>query len=75
MVIDTDIPPHMKRQALLHELIHALLSGYEVPKGDQNSEELEHWFIRNIEETLLGALRDNKSLVAYLTAIDGTRKG
>lgn len=54
-----------RRDTLLHEILHAII-GNTTLKGDEEK------LVRQVTPYLLGALRDNPDLVAYLTEPDPT---
>lgn len=57
--------PDYQRSTVVHEVIHAVL---KVCAGAQLPDEIEEAVCRHLEGGLLGVLRDNPDLVAWLTA-------
>lgn len=58
--------PSQLRDTVLHEVLHACaaVAGGPIPQED------EERFVRPVATVLLGVLRDNPKLVAFLTAVD-----
>lgn len=54
--------PHLEREVLLHELLHACLSNSSVTLDYEQEERL----VAVVSPRLLAALRDNPALVRYL---------
>jgi hypothetical protein len=64
ITLDKRQAPCMKRDTLLHEVLHCLTqtTGIADELGDN-----EEGVVRRLAPALLGVLRDNAKLVAYLT--------
>lgn len=70
IVVDKQLPLTKKRLTLVHELMHAMGFVFDTsvkPSKKDDFEIWEHYFIGVWEEPLLMLLRDNPTLVAYLT--------
>lgn len=63
IVLADDLAPSYAREVLLHELIHACLSGTTEFGTDP-----EEALVRALAPLLLDALRRNPAILAYLTA-------
>lgn len=64
LLIANNLPPGTERDIVLHECLHALWSQTDLAKRiDHEGEESVIW---SLTPRLLGLLRDNPALVAYL---------
>ena len=64
----TDVPTTNLRDTLLHECLHGLLYVYGIKPAMGWSEDEEEKLVGLLTPVLLALLRDNKSLVEYITA-------
>lgn len=67
ITIDPTMAPDMQAETLLHETLHAVLEAAGMPGGKHDVEE----WLQHATPGLLGVLRANPALVAYLLAPDG----
>jgi Zn-dependent peptidase ImmA (M78 family) len=76
IVVNKDLNYQLQRRYLMHEILHAVIFVFgQTDKADKDErtdtyENLEHWFIYLLQEPLVMLLRDNPSLVNWLTAKD-----
>lgn len=55
------------RDTILHEIMHAVWDAFSVMTKTDHLEDVEEHVIRHLSTGVLGVLRDNPRLVAYLT--------
>jgi len=70
IVIDKNIPKSKKQVTLLHEVLHACRMSIEGPIRPKKTDEYEVWehhFIGIYEHTVLMVIRDNPSLIKWLS--------
>lgn len=73
MVIDKSLALGKKQQTLLHEVMHVIRMINDGPKKPNKKDEYEVWehhFIGILEADMLGFLKDNPEVVAWLTSED-----
>lgn len=63
IVVDPEVAPMMRKETLLHEVLHAIADVSGLSQIDSPDEEN---FIESVDSTLLQVLRDNPALLAYL---------
>lgn len=68
ILVDPTLPPAMQADTLLHEVLHAIHSVLVLRKDRQSAEE----WIGVTATLLLGVLRDNPDLVAFVTQPDAS---
>ena len=70
LVIDADGGPDARRDVLIHELLHAILSNAGTDQDGDEARKATEAFIERVSAGLLGVIRDNPDLIAYLTEKD-----
>lgn len=64
LILSPDLAPGQLRATLVHEILHAVINVSGVSLGNDDAEERA---VAAIEMPLLGVIRDNPALIAYLT--------
>ena len=70
IVIDADGGPDARRDTLIHELLHAILSNAGTDQDSDEQRKATEAFIERVSSGWLGVIRDNPDLIAYLTEKD-----